>query len=333
MSEIKILGHKFSKGEAVAVGAGGLVVIYFVWKQHKASTPGSAASIDPVTGLPTSEDDQIDPLTGSAYLAEAQQYGSVSAAEQAYAGEASVDYGSSYSGGGGVAGSSATPLVYANEVQGTTYASNAAWSQAVEAGLSDIGYSSTDIAAALGRYLGSLSETPDQASIVDAAIAEYGDPPVGTFTVIMAPATTSTTSGNTGTGTSTDTGTTTTTTGSGSGGTTSTGGGSTSTGSSGSATSNPVSANPAPATSSTSGGHVVSVNNNDAVIAWTPHGPAKQWRTTIVGPGPINGHTSVDGVPQATYSGLSAGHNYEVTVQPLPTGTSGVIHILTTDVK
>ena len=116
------------------------------------------SAIDPVTGLPYSQDNPIDPLTGQAYLTEAQPYGSVSAAEQAYAASSSLDYSACLRDrrrrrrlvvGG-------QNLVPSNTVQGTTYASNSAWAQAVEAGLSDVGYSSTDIAAALGRYLGNL---------------------------------------------------------------------------------------------------------------------------------------------------------------------------------
>lgn len=80
--------------------------------------------------------------------------------------------------------------------------------------------------------------------------------------------------------------------------------------------------------STVSNGHVVSLNNNDAVIAWDHAGPATSWRVTRIGPGGTQ--TNVVSVPQATYSGLQAGHNYEVTVQPLPTGQSGVIHFLTT---
>ena len=167
-----------------------------------------------MTGLPYSQDSQVDPLTGQTYLAEAQQYGSVSAAEQAVAASSSLDYSSAYGTGYGAVGtSSAAPLVTANTTQATTYASNSAWAQAVEAGLSTIGYSSTDIAAALGRYLGSLSETPDQASIVGAALAEFGPPPVGSYQIILASSTTTaaagtTSTGTTGTTTGTGTGTT-----------------------------------------------------------------------------------------------------------------------------
>ena len=211
---VKIFGKTVSTPAAAAIAGGSGLAIYFAYKQHKASQASASgasnpSAIDPVTGLPYSQDQQIDPLTGQAYLAEAQQYGSVSAAEQAVAASSSLDYSSAYGTGYGAVGtSSAAPLVTANTTQATTYASNSAWAQAVEAGLSTIGYSSTDIAAALGRYLGNLSETPDQASIVGAALAEFGPPPVGSYQIILAPATTSTGSGSTGSGTTDGAGTT-----------------------------------------------------------------------------------------------------------------------------
>lgn len=189
-----------SKNGKIAVVIGGVGVAWFAWKQHKAgSGSASAQSIDPVTGLPYSQDNQIDPLTGQTYLGEAQTYGSVQAAENAVAGQSSIDFSNAAGGGGfGPVGSSGQALVPANTVQGTTYASNAAWAQAAEAGLTDIGYTSTDVAAALGRYLAGLSLTPAQATIVQAAIAEFGPPPVGSFQVIMAPGTGPTGSGDGG---------------------------------------------------------------------------------------------------------------------------------------
>lgn len=200
MADLNIAGHKVSPLAAGAIGVGSLVVIWFAWKQHQASAASStsASAIDSLTGLPTSQDNATDPLTGMTYLAEAQEYGSVSAAEQSVAGESSLGYSAAYGTGSGLVGSSTgQDLVPGNVVQGTSYASNAAWAQAVEAGLTDIGYAPTDIAAALGRYLGNLSETAAQAGIVQAAIAEYGPPPVGSFLVIMAAPTGPTSSGGT----------------------------------------------------------------------------------------------------------------------------------------
>ena len=84
--------------------------------------------------------------------------------------------------------------------------------------------------------------------------------------------------------------------------------------------------------STVSGGRVVSVGNNDAVVAWTPHGPATRWLVKITGPN-LNGRTSTVSKPEASYSGLAAGHNYQVTVTPQPSGRGGEIHFTTTRKK
>ncbi|HTX65627.1 MAG TPA: hypothetical protein VMD31_07630 [Opitutaceae bacterium] len=81
--------------------------------------------------------------------------------------------------------------------------------------------------------------------------------------------------------------------------------------------------------SAPTGGHVVSVSNNRATVAWNANG-ATRWQVKITGPGPINGHTSTVTVPQAVYTGLSAGHTYTVQVTPLsPPGPSGNITLVT----
>jgi len=81
--------------------------------------------------------------------------------------------------------------------------------------------------------------------------------------------------------------------------------------------------------SAPTGGHVVSVSNNRATVAWNANG-ATRWQVKITGPGPINGHTSTVTVPQAVYTSLSAGHTYTVQVTPLsPPGPSGNITLVT----
>jgi hypothetical protein len=291
----------------IAVGVGGVGVAYVMYMRHQASAAAATTSTatstgtDPVTGLPYSQDNTVDPQTGMTYLAEAQQYGSVSAAESAVAGGASYGYG------GYGASTSGYPVTGYYDNSGTTlgtttgYGTNAQWAQAAESGLASIGYTETDVAAALGRYLAGLSLTSDQATIVYAALGEYGNPPVGSFSVILAPSTGPSSTGN---------------------GSTSTGNGSTSTGNGSTST----------AQATTSGGHVVSVNNNDAVVAWTGHN-AVRYTTVIQGPGPINGHKGSTTVPQATFSGLSAGHDYVVTVTPYNSagqaGEPGTINLVT----
>lgn len=184
---MKIGGKKIPPWLAWGGGIGGGLVLFIVIRNRgsSAGAAGAAAggsAIDPVTGLPASEDNQQDPLTGMTYLAEAEQYGSVQAAEEASSGFG-LPGGSSGFGGtsgfpsGGSGGG--TPTV-------TSFATNAAWAQAVTAGLAGLGYNSETVAAALGLYFAQHPLTADQASIVQAAVAEFGPPPQGTYPIITA---------------------------------------------------------------------------------------------------------------------------------------------------
>ena len=201
MADVRIAGREIPRWVAIASAVGGLFAVYFAYKQYKASKSASSAAanpaaIDPVTGLPYSEDNTIDPLTGQAYLAEAQQYGSVSAAEQALSGSGSdYGYGSSY----GSAVSTAAPVT--TEVPATGYATNAQWVAAATAGLEALGYAASDVNAALAAYLANLPETATQAGITQTALNEYGPPPSGSYTIIMASATTTAAAGTTAAGT------------------------------------------------------------------------------------------------------------------------------------
>jgi hypothetical protein len=191
---------KLSKPQLyAAIGGTVLVGGYIEYKHHsstgswnpfsKGSTAASGSAIDPVTNLPVSEDDAIDPITGLAYLAEAQEYGSVATAE------ASVSaYGASSATGSGVGVSPASPgaggsTTATGAVGSSTYTSNAAWAQAATDGLADIGYSETDVATALGDYLTSTPVTATQAGYINTAIAEYGPAPIGSFQIILIPTT------------------------------------------------------------------------------------------------------------------------------------------------
>ena len=188
-----------SKPQLYIVVAGGLGIGGFALVAHHKKTgswspfaSGTAATsnsgatgTDPVTGLPYSQDDATDPITGQQYLAEAEQYGSVAAAE------ASVSaYGQSTATGSGIPVNPASPASSGsiNTPVGTSvYTSNAAWAQAATAGLTDVGYSGTDVATALGDYLTQTPLTPAQATLVNTAIAEYGPAPVGALQVILQP--------------------------------------------------------------------------------------------------------------------------------------------------
>lgn len=179
-----------------ALGIGG----YFVYRHHQStgswnpwsSAPAStsATGIDPVTNLPYAQDNVTDPATGETYLAEAQQYGSVAAAEaavSAYGQSSPTGSGIGANPASGTTGSGGTTVVTSS-----TYTSNAAWSQAVQQGLEAISgstsYDGTDIGSALGAFLDRQALSPEQANLIQTALAEYGNPPVGTYTIIREPA-------------------------------------------------------------------------------------------------------------------------------------------------
>jgi hypothetical protein len=81
-------------------------------------------------------------------------------------------------------------------------------------------------------------------------------------------------------------------------------------------------------------GHVVSVNNNRAEVAWTATPAAAEYKVVINGPN-FNMRTNVITATSAFYSGLEAGHTYAVYVTPLDArgnavGSTGVINFVTT---
>lgn len=188
-------------GGKVAVVGGSTIAVYLAWRYKKNHSAGAAATdpnaIDPVTGLPYSQDNVTDPATGQTYLQEAQAYGSVAAAEQALgaSGAGGIGAGIGYTGGGSYSPGGTTGGGVSTDVTSTGYSSNAQWAAAVQAGLTSIGYSATDVAAALGLYLAGLPLTAAQAGIIQTALAEYGPPPSGSFTVNLAPSTGPTGSG------------------------------------------------------------------------------------------------------------------------------------------
>lgn len=149
------------------------------------NSAGSATSIDPVTGLAYSQDSATDPITGLGYLAEAEQYGSVQAAESSVSA-----YGQSTATGSGIPVNPASPQSGGSPntvVGGTVYTSNAAWATAVQAGLTDVGYDGPTVAAALGLYTTGQPMTAAQGKIINTAIAEFGNAPIGNLQIILAP--------------------------------------------------------------------------------------------------------------------------------------------------
>ena len=273
---------------AGAAGIGG----YMIYDHHKktgswnpwssataaTTSAGTAASIDPITGLAYSQDNATDPVTGQQYLAEAEQYGSVAAAEAAVSA-----FGQSTATGSGIGVNPASPASSGsiNTPVGTSvYTSNAAWAQAATAGLADVGYSETDVATALGDYLTQTPLTPAQAQLVNVAIAEYGPAPVGNLQVILQPASQPST----------------TTTGSGP----------------------TVPPTPVPAGSfpsrpvppATPGGvHQLSVTGNSVSLAWDPVPGATSYRVRATYQGALAGQIE-PASPGGTVHGLTPDHTY-----------------------
>lgn len=190
-----------SKSQRYGVMFGSLALGGFMVYRHHSSTgswnpfskapanstnsAGSATSIDPITGMAYSNDNATDPITGMTYLEEATQYGSVAAAE------ASVSaYGQSTASGTGIPVNPASPPSSGTPnapVGSSVYTSDAAWSQAAQAGLTSIGYDGQSVANALGAWMTGTPQTPEQIKIINAAIAEFGKPPVGTYQIIPIP--------------------------------------------------------------------------------------------------------------------------------------------------
>ena len=205
---ITIGGKKVNKW-VVYGGIGAAVIVgYIYFKNKNASNTSSAtnpSAIDPVTGLPYSEDNTVDPLTGMTYLAEAQEYGSVSAAESAYAGNTSGSLGSSVGGSSsGLGYGYPTSNVGSSASTTTTYASNSDWGQSAIAALEAMGYSSADSTSAIAAYLAGMTLTSEQSQLVQLATAEIGPPPTS-IAVQTTPASSNSGSTTTTTGTSSPT--------------------------------------------------------------------------------------------------------------------------------
>lgn len=285
---MKIGGKQINNWYVVGGGAGLALVIY-LYRRSSASSKASASAsgTDPLTGLPYSSDNTVDPLTGMTYLQEAQTYGSVAAAE-AQAGSGSA-YGLS-GGSGGYGGTAGFPTsnVGAGSAAGQSFATNAAWAQAVQAGLSALGYDPQTVAAALGLFFAQHPLSATQAQIVQAAEAEFGPPPQGTYQIIPQ---------GSGTGSGT-------------------GGGGTGGGGSGTGGSTRLSAPGAL--------HVTQISASSGQVAWNTVSHATGY-TAQLKQGGANGPTASGpfstGGPFANFTGLRSRTHY--TAMIWPNGTSG----------
>jgi len=201
---------KLSKPELYAViGGTALVTGYALYRHHADTgswspfaTGSSAAATGPAGAASTSgtvtdtttgqvySDTAVDPITNLTYASEIANYGSVATADSEFASA----YGTGASTGGVEPQSFATGYtsnlasVGTSSISGNNvYTSNSAWSQAVTAGLTDVGYDGPTVSAALGSFLTGTPLTTAQVTIVNTAIAEYGPPPEGNIQVIQQP--------------------------------------------------------------------------------------------------------------------------------------------------
>lgn len=181
----------WGKGAILIGGAGAAYLVYRHSKNASSSSSASSSGMvtDPSTGQQYPAN-STDPVTGETYSQEIGQYGSVEAADQSVSQNEQANlysegdlYGTGYDASEYNTGSYGGTTT----VAGSVYTSNSAWAQAATAGLEDIGYSGSQVAEALGLYLTSSPVNSDEATIIRAAIAEYNDPPVGSFQIILQP--------------------------------------------------------------------------------------------------------------------------------------------------
>jgi hypothetical protein len=157
------IGGKQVPNWAVYGGIGVAVVGGVLWWRNRSagsSTPSNATTAATNANL-------IDPATGIPYADE------TAGAIGSTGGYSGLGYGYPTS---DITGSTLS--------SGTSFTTNAQWAQAVEAGLTGLGYDAQAVGSAIGKYLLSQPLTSDQVTIVQTAVAEYGPPPVGTFAII-----------------------------------------------------------------------------------------------------------------------------------------------------
>ena len=157
------IGGKEVPSWAVYGGVGVAVVGGLLWFRHRSASSGAASAA--TTAAAGSS--LIDPATGIPYADE------TAGAINSSGGLSGLGFGFPTS---DVTGSTLS--------SGTSFTTNAQWAQAVEAGLTGLGYDAQAVGSAIGKYLLSQPLTSDQVTIVQTAVAEYGPPPVGTFAII-----------------------------------------------------------------------------------------------------------------------------------------------------
>jgi hypothetical protein len=195
-------GLKTWQQVAVVLGGGAAVIFVYEYEKKKkkaaaaaAATPAAASGTavtgtageieDPTTGQ-YYPDTSVDPATGLTYQQEITEYGSVSAADQA---------SNNISAQGALQG--VTPQEYVEQTgqygtepsAGTPVSTNAQWMSEVESGLSQQGYSASDIGQGIaayfaGKQLGTSADGTSLYTMMNLAVSEFGPPPVGTYPLL-----------------------------------------------------------------------------------------------------------------------------------------------------
>jgi hypothetical protein len=80
-----------------------------------------------------------------------------------------------------------TPVTTVTSPSPTIPTTNAEWSAEVQSGLTSLGYASKNVSNALGNYFAHKALTSNQANIIQVAVAEFGNPPVGAYAIKKAP--------------------------------------------------------------------------------------------------------------------------------------------------
>lgn len=160
---VPVVGKMSKTGLIVTVAAGVTVLGYVLWKKKKTPTAGTVTGT-PMVAPPNSYG-YGTAMTGSNYTGSAYGYGS-----------AGSGYGyqtGAYGGGDNTGGQ----YGYYAEGDPNTPQTNAAWTQACVASLSNAGYNSETILAACGVYLTAGELTAAQVQVIQACIAAEGYPP------------------------------------------------------------------------------------------------------------------------------------------------------------
>lgn len=168
MADVKIFGKNVPKWAVYGgvIGGGGGLIYAYVHEKNKSKAAAAAAA---TSG------------TGSAY---AYGYGSYAYGSRAYGYGSNYGYGAyGYASGTGDAGIGTNyGYGYYNAGQPQEYSpqatTNAQWSAAAVSALTAQGYTGTQVLGALGPYLAGQPISASQASVVQAAIAVEGYPPV-----------------------------------------------------------------------------------------------------------------------------------------------------------